>query len=207
MPSPPDIKSDKTPTLAQPHPVAPVNGYGRGLAAGQISKREKYLRRAAFYAADSLSMSDKLGVTFADFTSRELPVQSAMCSFDCAQVLAEWVAVVQERVGPYMGILGKDNIDFDAVPACMMLEQEDIKLFEKIGEVLRSAELKLNYEYGGSGGQSSGDCGYGGKILRVTASMLDKAAVWPLLHIMAQALRSQAEHMEARARSSLSNRE
>jgi hypothetical protein len=153
------------------------------------SKRERHLRKAAFYAADSLSMSDKLGVTFADFTSRELPLQSAMCAFDCAQVLAEWVATVQERVGRYLGILGKDDIDLSQVPGIMLLEEEDCKLLSKIQEVLNSAEIKINYELSSlgpaamsaaaqrlPGGESSG---YGSKILQVTAYMLDKAAVWP----------------------------
>ena len=152
------------------------------------SKRERHLRKAAFYAADSLSMSDKLGVTFADFTSRELPLQSAMCAFDCAQVLAEWIATVQERVGRYLGILGKDDIDLSQVPGIMLLEEEDCKLLTKIQEVLNSAEIKMNYELAGMGAASQmnvaqrlpvENCGYGAKILRDTAYMLDKAAVWP----------------------------
>jgi hypothetical protein len=152
------------------------------------AKRERHLRKAAFYAADSLSMSDKLGVTFADFTSRELPLQSAMCAFDCAQVLAEWVATVQERVGRYLGILGKDDIDLSQVPGIMLLEEEDCKLLTKIQEVLNSAEIKMNYELAGMGSVAqmnaaqrlpAENCGYGAKILGVTAYMLDKAAVWP----------------------------
>jgi hypothetical protein len=158
------------------------------------TKRERHLRKAAFYAADSLSMSDKLGVTFADFTSRELPLQSAMCAFDCAQVLAEWIVTVQERVGRYLGILGRDEVDFGMVPAIMLLEEEDVKLLGKIEEVLRSANVKMEYEMAALGGQSVGmvgmngmnglaegesDGGYAGKILKVTGHMLDKAAVWP----------------------------
>jgi hypothetical protein len=156
---------------------------------GAISKRERHLRKAAFYAADSLSMSDKLGVTFADFTSRELPLQSALCLFDCAQVLAEWVITVQERVGPYLGVLGRDDVNYSQVPAIMVLEEEDIKLLIKIQEVLQSAEVKMNYEATMTGTlpglvmqqqQSlSQELGYAAKILRVTAFMLDKAAVWP----------------------------
>lgn len=153
------------------------------------SKRERHLRKAAFYAADSLSMSDKLGVTFADFTSRELPLQSAMCTFDCAQVLAEWVTTVQERVGRYLGILGKDDIDLGQVPGIMLLEEEDCKLLTKIQEVLQSAEIKMNCALAGMGPAAqlnaaqrlptTENSGYGSKILRVTAYMLDKAAVWP----------------------------
>lgn len=156
---------------------------------GSTSKREKHLRKAAFYAADSLSMSDKLGVTFADFTSRELPLQSAMCAFDCAQVLAEWIGTIQERVGKYLGVLGRDQIDYSNVPAIMLFEEEDIKLLGKCEEVLRSAGVKMSWEMGGgnlsslAGGnqllQGMEECGYGSKILRVTAYMLDKAAVWP----------------------------
>ena len=155
----------------------------------QSSKRERHLRRAAFYAANSLSMSDKLGVTFADFSSRELPIQSAMCAFDCTQVLAEWVATIQERVGRYLGILGKDEVDFGQVPGIMLLEDEDCRLLEKIDEVLNSAGNKMNIDNGGmsamaamtssNGTPNLKDCGYGSQILMVTAHMLDKAAVWP----------------------------
>lgn len=185
--------------------------------AGSTTKRERHLRKAAFYAADSLSMSDKLGVTFADFTSRELPLQSALCAFDCAQVLAEWVATVQERVGRYLGILGKDDINLNQVPGIMLLEEEDVKLLAKIQEVLNSAEIKMNYELASMGGvgqmsaakriPTSDNCGYAAKILRVTAYMLDKAAVWPVTHLMAHSLETQANHMRARAEESVAQRE
>ncbi|KAH8599869.1 putative transcription factor TDA9 [Bisporella sp. PMI_857] len=180
------------------------------------AKRERHLRKAAFYAADSLSMSDKLGVTFADFTSRELPLQSAMCAFDCAQVLAEWIVTVQERVGPYLGILGKDDIDLSQVPGIMLLEEEDCKLLTKIQEVLNSAEIKMNYELAGMGAVAQMNAaqrlpaenyGYGAKILKVTAYMLDKAAVWPVTHLMARSLETQANHMRARAEESVARRE
>jgi len=176
-----------------------MGGGPQQLTAGSTSKRERHLRKAAFYAADSLSMSDKLGVTFADFTSRELPLQSALCALDCAQVLAEWVATVQDRVGAYLGILGRDEVDYAQVPGIMLLEEEDIKLLVKIQEVLQSAEVKMNFEAGMAGvgvgmgvGMGPGmeglvmqqrslaeEAGYGAKILRVTGYMLDKAAVWP----------------------------
>ncbi|CAG8976907.1 hypothetical protein HYALB_00003518 [Hymenoscyphus albidus] len=182
-------------------------------SSGTTSKRERHLRKAAFYAADSLSMSDKLGVTFADFTSRELPLQSAMCAFDCAQVLAEWVATVQERVGRYLGILGKDDIDLGQVPGIMLLEEEDCKLLNKVQEVLRSAEIKMNYELASMDSVAqmnaaqrlpgADNCGYGSQILRVTAYMLDKAAVWPVTHLMARSLETQANHMRARAENSV----
>lgn len=163
-----------------------------------ISRREKHLRKAAFYAANSLAMSDKLGVTFADLTSRELPLQSAMCAFDCAQVLAEWVATLQDRVGRYLGIIGQDDVDPTQVPGIMLLEDDDAKLLAKIQEILAGAEMKMNVEIA-SGSHNSGHSGnigggeismntglpadnhsgYAAKILRVTAYMLEKAASWP----------------------------
>ncbi|KAJ8607538.1 hypothetical protein MRB53_040248 [Persea americana] len=131
----------------------------------QSSKREKQLRKAAFYAADSLSMSDKLGVTFADFTSRELPMQSALCAFDCAQVLAEWMATTQERV------------------------DEDCKLLEKIADILAKAEAKMTVEishldaHGAVAAVNSlpsvSSGGYGSKILLVTAFNFSRSAEWP----------------------------
>lgn len=153
-----------------------------------ISRREKHLRKAAFYAADSLSMPDKLGIAYnKEISSRDLPVQSAMCSFDCAQVLAEWVSTLQDRVGRYLGILGKDDVDLAGVPAIVLLEEEDTKLIVKIQELLASAEMKMGIDLASGTINGSFDPqlqldamgGYAAKILRVTACMLDNAAVWP----------------------------
>lgn len=183
--------------------------------SSQLStKRERHLRKAAYLAANSLAMSDKLGVTFADFTSRELPLQSAMCAFDCAQVLAEWCAAVQERVGQYVGILGKDSIDYGQMPALLLLNAEDTKLLEKINDIIRSAEIKMADSSSMSATQalqstnhfpSTSEYGYGSKILLVTAHMLEKAAVWPVTHEMAQSLQTQAMHMDQRAKQSISS--
>ncbi|KAF2005612.1 hypothetical protein P154DRAFT_315083 [Amniculicola lignicola CBS 123094] len=162
---------------------------GANIQPTQSSKRERHLRKAAFYAADSLSMADKLGATYAEFTARELPNSSAMCTFDCAQILAEWVATVQDRVGRFMGVLGKDDIDLAAVPAIMLLEEEDIKLLQKIADILHTADMKLAYDISGMGSSNAipmlgglsnlSHCGYGTKLLMVTAYMLEKSAVWP----------------------------
>jgi hypothetical protein len=167
--------------------------------SAQSSRRERHLRKAAFYAADSLSMSDKLGFSVAENTFRELPSQSAMCSFDCAQVLAEWATTVQERVGRYLGIIGETELDLMAVPAILLLEDEDRKLFEKIGEIVQSAEHKLS---NGQGIPAVHEGGYGSKILILAAHMLDKAAVWPITKLMARSLETQAAHMKDRARNS-----
>ncbi|KAF2126765.1 DNA binding regulatory protein-like protein AmdX [Dothidotthia symphoricarpi CBS 119687] len=177
--------------------------------SNQSSKREKHLRKAAFYAADSLSMADKLGATYVDFTARELPNSSALCTFDCAQVLAEWVATVQDRVGRFLGILGKDNIDFTAVPAIMLLEEEDVKLLQKVADILHHADMKLAYDMSANSGpvfsgySNLGHVGYGTKLLMVTAYMLSKAAVWPVTHVQARALESHANHINQRAENSV----
>lgn len=193
------------PALTQQPPAQPQSSQ---VPSRSISRRERHLRKAAFYAADSLSMSDKLGVTFADFTSRELPLQSAMCAFDCAQVLAEWVATLQDRVGRYLGILGQDDVDPTEVPAIMLLEDDDAKLLAKIQEVLSGAEMKMNLEMATNNGAAAaavgGDHnGYAAKILRVTAYMLDQAAVWPATRLMAACLETHANHMRARAEKSV----
>lgn len=196
-----------------------------GLQSSQSSKRERHLRKAAFYAADSLSMADKLGATYAEFTARELPNSSAMCSFDCAQILAEWLASVQDRVGRFLGVLGKDEIDYTTVPAIMLLEEEDIKLIQKIADILHTADMKLAYDITSNaipmlGGLSNlGHCGYGTKLLMVTAYMLEKSAVWPgtcsppwqtsitntdsVTHVMARALEAHAKHLNQRAEASV----
>ncbi|KAI8625651.1 DNA binding regulatory protein AmdX [Xylariaceae sp. FL1651] len=204
--SSPEFSAVKFPSALSTQPQSQPLGSNRA-----ISRREKHLRKAAFYAADSLSMSDKLGVTFAEFTSRELPVQSAMCSFDCAQVLAEWISTLQDRVGRYLGILGKDDVDLTGVPAIMLLEDEDMKLILKIQELLASAEMKMNVDLVNGTVNGSFDArlqldamgGYAAKILRVTAYMLDKSAVWPVLNLMARCLESHAAFSRTRAEKSV----
>ena len=174
-------------TYVKVEQAASPGSFQQAPSPGQTTNRERHLRKAAFHAAHSLSLSDKLGVTFADFNSRELPMQSALCAFDCAQVLAEWVTTVQERVGRDLGILGKDEINLNEIPAMMYVEPEDTQLLEKISQILGSAEAKMTMENGamsamsmaGNGGPHYEECGYGSKILMVTAYMLNKAAVWP----------------------------
>lgn len=194
--------------------IDPMNHISPGQSStsfqsSHATKREKHLRKAAFYAADSLSMADKLGATYADFSARELPNSSVMCTFDCAQVLAEWVATVQDRVGRFLGILGKDEIDYHAVPAIMLLEEEDVKLLQKVADILHQADMKLAYDISSNslpmlGGLSNlGHCGYGTKLLMVTAYMLSKAAVWPVTHVQARALESHANQINQRAENSV----
>ena len=197
--------------------------------SAQCSRRERHLRKAAFCAANSLKMSDQLNVTFADFNSRELPLQSALCAFDCAQILAEWVSTVQQRVGRYLGVLGRDEIDYSQAPACMFLEEDDCKLLEKISEILNHAQGKLAGNasidtmaaISARDGPSMEESGYGSKILLVHAQMFEKEATWlskifhvsaiyplctdqaPVCSEMAQALRIQAAHIQHKADASL----
>ncbi|KAE8349887.1 fungal-specific transcription factor domain-containing protein [Aspergillus coremiiformis] len=201
-----NLAISKTPT--QDHPMQTLMGVHR---PGQ-SRRERHLRKAAFYAADSISMSDRLGNTFAEFTCRELPIQCAMCAFDCAQVLAEWITTVQERVGPYIGLLGRDDIDLVHASKVMLLEEEDCKLLEKIKEILASVETKMQAEVQTSATVSTlsvlqrlpsvVEGGYGCKMLIATASLLDRAAVWPVTKLMARSLEAQAMRLKERAENS-----
>jgi len=167
QPAPSPVKEETGEGTANPNLLQP---------SGPPSRRERYLRRAAFYAADSLSTSEKLGFTYTDQTSRELPLQSAMCAFDCAQVLAEWFTTLQERVGRYLGVvLGRDELNVDDVAGLVMLEDHDRGLLEKIDEMLSRAEKGPN----GPGAAALSDGGYGSRILTATAQMLERAAVWP----------------------------
>jgi Fungal specific transcription factor domain/Zinc finger, C2H2 type len=147
----------------------------------QLARRERHLRKAAFYAADSLAMSDKLGVSFAEQTSRELPLQSAMCAFDCAQALAEWIGTIQDRLGRYVGIIGGDDVGDLQAASLILLEDEDQKLLDKVRHVLQSAESKARPDHESI---SRERFGYGSRILLTTAHMLDRAAVWPGLYTL-----------------------
>ncbi|KAK2592535.1 hypothetical protein QQS21_009750 [Conoideocrella luteorostrata] len=179
------------------------NGTGRS-----ISRRERYLRTASYYAVDSLSMSDKLGVSFADRTSHELPMQTALCTVECAQVLAGWITALQDRVGPFIGIIGQDAINFSHVPAIILLEEEDIKLLGKIGDILSTAEVKIGIQLSANNGSDTvlspdGFNGYAAKILRLAAWMVNKSAVWPVAHIAAHSLETYANHVRLRAEKSV----
>jgi hypothetical protein len=161
------------------------------------SRRERHLRKAAFYAVDSMTIACTFNLTYADPAAHELPIQSAICFLDCVQVLAEWCVTVQERVGRYLGVLGRDQIDYTQVPAIMLLETEDAELLRKIEQICTSMEEKRmqqesllaldigNFNAGAAAiasAQSTVDlssCGIGSKILRVTAMMLEKAVIWP----------------------------
>jgi hypothetical protein len=140
------------------------------------SRRERQLRRAAFYASDSLLISDKLGLIFEEADYRELTAQSALCAFDCAQVLSEWVTTVQERVGKYLGVLGQDSMDLFQVPGVLLLEDEDRQLLGKIEEFIKKTEQKLGLDVSVD---TSRQGGYSPRILELTSHLLERAAVWP----------------------------
>lgn len=176
----------------------------RAVGRGSCLKKERMLRRAACYAADSLSVMDSLGLTYFDRTSHQLPLQCALCVLDCSQVLAEWITCVQERVGPFLGILSKEKVDFTQVPGIMLLEDEDTKLIAKINELLNKAMRKASLTSqvptpaNMEPAPISKDDGYGTAILMVTARSLERASVWPVMTLMAQALETQARRMRER---------
>ena len=148
-----------------------------------IGRRERQLRKAAYYAAESLVNSGRLGITFANSTSRILPLAAVLCIFDCAQVLAEWIATLQDRTGPYLGVLGQNDVDYSQLPAVMFVEEEDVKLIKMIEEFVGTAKTKLL----GDGSMMS-NCldprlqehgAYAVQILAVTSLMFERASVWP----------------------------
>jgi len=183
------------------------------------TRHERHLRKAAFYAADSLTIACSYNLTYADPTAHELPIQSAIGFFDCAQVLAEWSTTVQGRVGRYLGVLGRDPIDYSQVPAIMLLEAEDMDLLRKIEQICHNMEQKRlqqenllamdinNFNSSAMNSMANGvdltACGLGSKILRIVALMLEKAVIWPITHVMAKALETEASHMDRRAEASL----
>ncbi|KAJ3478568.1 hypothetical protein NLG97_g8546 [Lecanicillium saksenae] len=170
------------------------------------SRREKHLRKASFFAADSLLMSDRLGVSIADVWGGELPLQAALCAFDCLQVLSEWVATLQDRIGPYLGIVGHDEIDFAQMPAIMMLEEDDVKLLEKVKNIVDSIEKKAKEKLAAAGIDPDFKLdevgGYVPKLLRLFGIMMKNAGVWQVYQILAQCLESQAVYARSRAQRS-----
>lgn len=168
-------------------------------------RRERYLRRAAFYAAESLCVTAKQDAT-TDLNVHKFSLQLAMCTLECAQVLAEWVATLQDRVGPYLGILGQDDVDLSQVPAIMLLEEEDVRLLGKVQEFLDSMGSRRNMQMGGGadvGFRVENYTGYATRILHLTANVLMKAGVWPVMHVIAECLETHAKCMRSRAEKSI----
>ncbi|KAM3541991.1 hypothetical protein ARSEF1564_005091 [Beauveria bassiana] len=170
------------------------------------SRREKHLRKASFFAADSLLMADRLGVSVADLWGGELSLQAALCAFDCLQVLAEWLATLQDRVGPYLGIVGHDEIDFAQMPAVMILEEDDVRLLEKVHGIVESAAVKAREKLANAGIDPDFRLvepgGYVPKLLRLFGIMMQNAGVWQVYQIMSQCLEAQALHARSRAQRS-----
>ncbi|PLB37048.1 putative C2H2 transcription factor (AmdX) [Aspergillus candidus] len=168
-----DDAPDALPTAVLDPSMRPPDA-GAG-SVGMPSPRERHLRRAAFYAADSIAMSQRLGTTFAASPCRDLPIQSALCAFDCAQVLAEWLAAVEGR----------------ALTPDPGLEEEDRTLVATIGTILARIEAQ------GSGLPRVAG-GYGPQILVATAGLLERARVWPVTGLMARSLEAQARRLQER---------
>ena len=128
------------------------------------SHRERHLRKAAFYAADSLSIACQYNLTYADQTAHELPIQAAICFLDCVHVLSQWIAAVQTRVGPQLGVLGRAPCTLDVLEAAAaasssspppaggatnhvalaarLLTHEDFTLLRKIADICHRLEQK-----------------------------------------------------------------
>lgn len=204
--SPPTQSSSPEFSIAKfPAGQGMTNGHSHN-ASRATSRREKHLRKAAFYAAESLAMSDKLGITYAEQSPRELPLHCSITGFDCAQVLAEWVATLQDRVGMYLGVLGRDEVDLTQVPAIMLLEDEDVKLLDRIEQILTSIEAKLLQSGHGNINtrQYMGDQGgYAARILLATGHLLGKSITWPVVKLMIECLEHHACRMRTRAEKSL----
>ncbi|KAF2863267.1 hypothetical protein K470DRAFT_197383, partial [Piedraia hortae CBS 480.64] len=172
------------------------------------SRRERHLRRAAWHAADSLSVACKHKLTYSDPSSNILPIQSAVCFFHCARVLAEWAGTVQERFGPYLGVLGRDHVEYAKVPAMLLLESEDVELLHKLDAICATLEKRWAYENTMQADASPveatalANCGYGSKILRAVGIMLGKGLAWPVTQIMAKRLEKLARHFDQCAEAS-----
>lgn len=151
----------------------------------QASRREKHLRKAAFYAADHLINADRFGGAFVERIARDLPMQSILCACDCAQVLSEWVTTLQERVGCHIGVIGKDPIDLREMPAMLMLDEEDRTLLDRIQELLVNGEQRADNLVALRQARFGG---YGSLILVLTAQALARAAIWPGKQILKMGL-------------------
>lgn len=174
-----DVAPDALPTAVLDPSMRPADA-GAGRLGLPPSPHERHLRRAAFYAADSIAMSQRLGTTFAASPCRDLPIQSALCAFDCAQVLVEWLATVEGRaLTPELG-----------------LEEEDRTLVATIGTILARIDAQ------GSGYPRVAG-GYGPQILVATAGLLERTGVWPVTGRMARSLEAQARRLQGRPLSSL----
>jgi hypothetical protein len=93
--------------------------------------------------------------------------------------LAEWIATVQNRVAPFMGLMTLENCELDSLEALMILEPEDRKLLGKVRDMLQTAQSKVSMEQPRTDHPFVLNSGLGPTVLRVSAFLLEQAVVWP----------------------------
>lgn len=171
-------------------PLAPISSnHFSANSFTKASRRERHLRKAACYAADSLSMSNPMFMGSSPDQDWNLPMQFSLCTFDCALVLGEWIATVQERVGSCMGVLGTSDCNLESLESMCMLEEEDRTLLNKVINLLGDAEIKLSMKWNNNfsamrmGAKTPSSVGSQGglaaMVFMLGAYMLDKMIVWP----------------------------
>ena len=134
-----------------------------------------HLRQAACYAVDSLAVhDDQIGGS-----SLELPFQSAICVYECAQVVTEWIGALQDCVGPQVGLINAKDHSSTISPFDNLVEEEDRKLLDNIWHLVEKGESRIPFP------SFSGhlEVPYlGSRVLNLMASQLEKAAVWQGLY-------------------------
>lgn len=181
------------------------NSQGQSDSHQSVTRREHQLRKAAFWAAEAFVNASPLGTKFSELSPRELSLATTLCTFDCVTVLAEWIATLQDRIGPYLGgILGQGEFDYSAIPAVMFLEEEDTKLIKKFEEILNSVRPRLIGQGANVNDPRLQDgIALATQILNITAVMAEHASVWPVTRYMARCLESHGEVMRVRAEKAL----
>jgi len=114
-----------------------------------------------------------------------------------------------------LGILGEDISGFKQIQGAIFLEDEDCKLIAKIEEILGHIEDRIKCDVPVPGPPSVVNplaClpsviegGLGAKLLFCTAYLLDRAAVWPVMKLMARSLETHAMRIQDRAQNSVIN--
>lgn len=138
-------------------------------------QRSDRLTRAALHCAHALSTPIKLGINFVAHTQVVLwSIQHALCSLECAVLLAKWLEVAT-AAGTYPG----------------SLTEQEMKLLDFVIEMALETQHEVSREW-----LLENNTRLGATVTRLWARLFTADYIWDIVNLVGQSLNSYAEILE-----------
>ena len=138
-------------------------------------QRSDRLTRAALHCAHALSTPIKLGINFVAHTQVVLwSIQHALCSLECAVLLAKWLEVAT-AAGTYPG----------------SLTEQEMKLLDFVIEMALETQHEVSREW-----LLENNTRLGATVTRLWARLFTADYIWDIVNLVGQSLDSYAEILE-----------